>query len=178
MSVSRRLRVESLESADNRAGAAAPTPPLSGRPAGPPAPATYRHNPILVGLSWPTEVINRRINLRVKAMFAPESVSPELAHEICPNGESLPLEVRRLESAGLLGPQARQALGYKQVLEHVAGESTLDKALEKTKILTRRFAKSQRTWLRRFGGVVWLEAGEKPNSALLTEAGAIVTSNN
>ena len=157
------------------------TPPLSGRPAGPPAPPAspaYHHNPILIGLSWPTDVINRRINLRVKAMFAPESVSPELACEICPNGESLPDEVRRLESAGLLGPQARQALGYKQVLEHVAGESTLDKAFEKTKILTRRFAKSQRTWLRRFGGVFWLEAGEKPHSALLSEAGAIVTSNN
>ena len=109
-------------------------------------------------------------------MFAPESVPPDLAAEVCPNGQSLPDEVRHLESAGLLGRQARQALGYKQVLEHLAGAWTLDKALEKTKILTRRFAKSQRTWLRRFERVTWLEASRKPLAGLLAEAAIAVKS--
>ena len=154
-----------------------PLPPLSGRSEGPPVlPPRYRHNPILIGLTWPTDQINQRINLRVKAMFAPESVPPDLAAEVCPNGQSLPDEVRHLESAGLLGRQARQALGYKQVLEHLAGAWTLDKALEKTKILTRRFAKSQRTWLRRFEGVAWLDAGSKPHGGLLAEAAMAVKS--
>ena len=127
-------------------------------------PATrYRHDPILIGLDWPVEQINRRINARVKAMFfAPAGP-----------GESLPDVVRRLESAGLLGPpssQARQALGYKQVLDHLAGRCTLEEAFEQTKILTRRFAKAQRTWLKRFAGVHWLAVSPWNLDGLAAEA--------
>ncbi len=119
---------------------------------------TYRHNPILLGMHWPVEAINPRINLRVKAMFYPDKVDPALASAACPNGESLPDETRRLHGAGLLGEQAREALGYKQVIECLEGRRTLDEAFERTKVLTRRFAKQQRTWLRRFQQVGWLPA--------------------
>ena len=117
-------------------------------------------------LTWPVDAINARINLRVKAMFHPEKVDPDLAAEVCPNGESLPEEVERLVAAGLLVPgfQACEALGYKQVLaafhaqrrpglDDFRGDRlihTLNDAFERTKILTRRFAKQQRTWLKRF----------------------------
>ncbi len=104
---------------------------------------TYRRDPILIGLDWPTEAINRRINARVKTMFHPEA-----------GGESLPDETRRLEAAGVLGPQAREALGTKQCLEY----DDPDEAMERTKILTRRFAKQQRTWLKRFRDVHWIGA--------------------
>ena len=113
----------------------------------------YRHDPVLVGLDWPVELINRRINERVKRMFLP-AVSGSAA-------ESLPDETRRLEAAGLLGPQAREALGYKQVLQALRGELTMDEAFERTKIETRRFAKQQRTWLKRYRGVHWLRASDK-----------------
>jgi len=112
----------------------------------------------LLGLHWPVEAINARINLRVKAMFFPNKVDPAIAAEVCPNGESLPEETRRLLDANLLGEQAREALGYKQLIAHYQGEYTLDEAFEKTKILTRRFAKQQRTWLRRFHHINWLPA--------------------
>ncbi len=110
----------------------------------------YRHAPILIGLHWEREAINRRINERVRRMFHPEA-----------GVESLPDEVRRLEAAGLLGVQAREALGYKQVLAWLDGrdgrlQSEAD-AMEATKIATRRFAKQQRTWMRRFRGVHWLD---------------------
>jgi len=49
-----------------------------------------------------------------------------------------------------LGKQAAEALGYKQLIAHFRGECTLDEAKERIKILTRRYAKQQRTWLRRF----------------------------
>ena len=117
-------------------------------------------------LTWPVDAINARINLRVKAMFHPEKVDPQLAAEVCPNGESLPEEVQRLIADGLLvpGAQAAEALGYKQVLAAFHAERrpgfsgfqgdrlirSLDDAFERTKILTRRFAKQQRTWLKRF----------------------------
>jgi tRNA dimethylallyltransferase len=119
---------------------------------------TYRHDPLMLGMHWPVEAINPRINLRVKAMFFPDKVDPMLAAAACPNGESLPDETRRLYEAGLLGEQAREALGYKQIIEHLEGHMTLEEAFERTKVLTRRFAKQQRTWLRRFQQVSWLPA--------------------
>ncbi|MEM8782260.1 MAG: tRNA (adenosine(37)-N6)-dimethylallyltransferase MiaA [Planctomycetota bacterium] len=130
-------------------------------------PTTYRHDPILLGLHWPAEAINPRINLRVKAMFQPDRVDPRLAADACPNGESLPDEALRLDDADRLGPQAREALGYKQCLAALRPDrhpdladpklQTPDDAMERTKVLTRRFAKQQRTWLKRFAGVRWIE---------------------
>lgn len=121
----------------------------------------YRHAPILLGLRWETDAINRRINRRVKAMFFPDKVEPDIAAAVCFNGESLPQEVDRLIAQGRLGPdddqnQARQALGYKQVLAARAGAMSIDDAFEQTKIQTRRFAKQQRTWMKRFRGVRWI----------------------
>lgn len=132
--------------------------------------APYRHDPVLVGLHWPVDAINQRINLRVKAMFFPDRVDPAIAKEVTPTGESLIDETARLEAAGLLGPQAREALGYKQVLAHLRGEMTLDEAFERTKVLTRRFAKSQRTWLKRYRGVRWLDPSVMPWAELVAEA--------
>ena len=107
----------------------------------------YRHHPLLIGLRWSAEAINRRINARVKTMFHP------------PEGtEDLIGETRRLEAADLLGTQARQALGTKQALEHLSGLLSAQETMERVKIETRRFAKSQRTWLKRFHGVHWIEA--------------------
>jgi tRNA dimethylallyltransferase len=99
-----------------------------------------RPDAFLVGLDWPTEAINRRINARVRAMVE----------------QGLVEEVRSLWSAGLLprGSQAREALGYKQLIacfeiEKSGRRPDLDDAIERIKIETRRFAKNQRTWLRR-----------------------------
>lgn len=99
----------------------------------------------LIGLDWPVEEINRRINARVKAMFEGGFVE----------------EVRTLHAAGKLGRQAREALGYKQIVDHLEGRFGLEEAFEHIKIRTRQYAKQQRTWLRRFRhlpGTVWLDA--------------------
>ena len=129
----------------------------------------------LIGLRWEAEAINPRINLRVKAMFYPDKVEPELAAAVCINGESLIDEVKRLREAGCFEPvqvddqstapnQAREALGYKQLLAWMEGSddkiTSLDEAFEKTKVLTRRFAKQQRTWLKRFAQTHWIDAAE------------------
>lgn len=106
-----------------------------------------RPDVLLVGLGWPPEQLNRRINARVREMMAAGFLD----------------EVRALRDAGALGEQAGQALGYKQLLEHLEGRSTLDEAVERIKIETRRFAKNQRTWLRRLRttpGSFWIEAGD------------------
>jgi tRNA dimethylallyltransferase len=93
---------------------------------------TPDNDAIVIGLTWEVEAINRRINTRVKEMM----------------DQGLLEEVLALQ--GTLGMQAREALGYKQLLAHISGECTLDEAIEQIKILTRRFAKQQRNWLRRF----------------------------
>lgn len=100
---------------------------------------------LLVGLDWPTEAINRRINARVRGMVEGGLVE----------------EVRQLWAAGALGGQAGQALGYKQLVAHFEGRCTEAEAIERIKIETRRFAKNQRTWLkrlRRTPGSTWIDA--------------------
>ncbi|MEM9186670.1 MAG: tRNA (adenosine(37)-N6)-dimethylallyltransferase MiaA [Planctomycetota bacterium] len=47
-----------------------------------------------------------------------------------------------------LGRTARQAVGYQEVLDYLAGEHDLARAAERTKARTRRFAKRQGTWFR------------------------------
>ena len=53
------------------------------------------------------------------------------------------------------GPR-RRALGYAQVLRHLAGEWTEEQAREETVRATRRFARRQESWFRRDPRVVWL----------------------
>jgi len=78
---------------------------------------------------------NHRINARVKQMFEAGFLA----------------EVRRLLDERVpLSLQARQALGYAEVIDHLTGGPDLDKTIELIKIHTRRFAKSQRTWFRSF----------------------------
>lgn len=110
----------------------------------------------IVGLDYSVESINRRINARVKAMMA----------------EGFLEEVGTLAGNGSLGRQAREALGYKQLLAHLNGECSLEDAIEQIKIRTRRFAKQQRTWLRRFrplGQSRWLAADEMPLQSIVDQ---------
>jgi tRNA dimethylallyltransferase len=59
-----------------------------------------------------------------------------------------------------LSKQARQALGYKEVIQYLEDGLTLDDTKEMVKLNTRRFAKRQMTWFRSFPDVQWLEARE------------------
>lgn len=104
-----------------------------------------RRDALLVALSWPRERINRRINARVRAMLDAGLVE----------------EVRRLIEADRLGPQAREAIGYREIAASLRGERSLEEAIERMKIETRRLAKRQRSWIRR------LLAGAPPGTSLV-----------
>ena len=91
------------------------------------------------------EDIYRRINERVETMF-----DKGLVDEI----QSL------LDNPRGLSKQAKQALGYKEVIQYLDGGLTLDDAKEMVKQSTRRFAKRQMTWFRSFPDVQWLETEE------------------
>jgi tRNA dimethylallyltransferase len=49
-----------------------------------------------------------------------------------------------------------QALGYRQVVEHLEGKLTLEQAVDLVKLRTRQYAKRQMTWFRRQPGIQWL----------------------
>ena len=111
-----------------------------------------RRDCVLVGVEWPTGAINRRINARVGTMI----------------DRGLVGEARQLWETDRLGPTAGEALGYKQLAAHFRGDCSLDQAIERIKIETRRFGKNQRTWLRRLRqppGSVWIDASAEPCEA-------------
>lgn len=67
-------------------------------------------------------------------------------------------EVRRLMAEPQpLSLQARQAVGYAEIIAHLEGRMPLDDAIEQIKINTRHLAKAQRTWFRRFSPVRWFD---------------------
>src|SRR5688572_5853561 len=67
-------------------------------------------------------------------------------------------ETEHLLKCGLEKNQtAMQAIGYRQVVEHLRGERSLPETIELVKIRTRQFAKRQLTWFRRQMKLNWME---------------------
>ena len=83
-------------------------------------------------LDRPRDELNARIDERVEAMFAAGLVD----------------EVRGLAAGGSLSRTASQAVGYREVLEHLAGGLSLADTIALVKVRTRQFAKRQMTWFR------------------------------
>jgi tRNA dimethylallyltransferase len=84
-------------------------------------------------LQWPRETLRQRIDRRVEAMFAAGLVE----------------ETRRLlHGKTPLGRTARQAVGYREVIEHLAGKLAIAEPIELVKLRTRQFAKRQLTWFK------------------------------
>lgn len=70
-------------------------------------------------------------------------------------------EVTHLKEMGChSGMVAMQGLGYKEILDYLDGNVTLDEAIYIIKRETRHFAKRQLTWFRRERDVIWLDKGE------------------
>ena len=117
---------------------------LTGRPfaASLPEPAYVHPVTVQIGLRVPRDVLDRRIEQRVAAMW----------------DDGLVEEVRRLDAAGLReGRTASRALGYRQVLAFLGGEVSEADAFEQTVRGTRRFARRQESWFHRDPRVVWLD---------------------
>lgn len=93
------------------------------------------------GLTRPAGELQERLARRVEEMFA----------------RGLVAETQALLGRGLeRNPTAMQALGYRQVVEHLGGRRTLPETIELVKIRTRQFAKRQLTWFRRQMRLDWI----------------------
>lgn len=119
--------------------------------------SNVRSDSVIIGLDWSVKTINQRINRRVRMMI----------------DEGFEDEVRRLYESGRLGRQAGDALGYRQMIAYFRGECALAEAIERIKIETRRFARKQRTWLKRFRPhprSKWLNADTLPKQDFVKQA--------
>jgi len=114
-----------------------------------------RYECIFLGLRRSREDTNRRINARVKRMVQ-RGLREEVASLLA-------------EPAGL-SPQAAQAVGYAEMIAHLRGHLSLEETVERIKINTRRLAKQQRTWFRRFRDVCWIDVGEDDSVEATAEA--------
>ncbi len=108
--------------------------------------------------------LRARINARVDAMF----------------GRGLVDETRELLKHGLAeNKTAMQAIGYRQVVEHLRGERPLKETIELMKIRTRQLAKRQLTWFRGQKGTKWIELkSDDPAEKWLLEISRVIRKQN
>lgn len=98
-----------------------------------------------VGLDMPRPLLDERINGRYDIQMNDGFLDEVKMLAMHPDG---------------ISRTAAQALGYKDLLDHVAGEVTLDEALELARQRTRRFARRQQRWFRRDPRIKWFDASE------------------
>jgi tRNA dimethylallyltransferase len=111
-------------------------------------------HPSLFGLERAATDLHARIHARVDEMFA----------------HGLVAETRSLLAHGLeQNPTAMQAIGYRQVIEHLRGERALAETVELVKTKTRQYAKRQMTWFRRQMTVRWLTVESDATAAQLAD---------
>jgi tRNA dimethylallyltransferase len=103
--------------------------------------ADNKHNWIIIGLRREKPEESKRINARVKKM-----IDAGLVDEV----------KKLLAEPKPLSDQARCAIGYAEIIDHLAGKTSLDDAIELIKKNTRKLAKAQRTWFKTFKNVHWL----------------------
>ncbi len=102
---------------------------------------------LVIGLTMDRDKLYKRINQRVDDMVAAGLVD----------------EVAGLLAAGV-PPSARslQAIGYKELVDHLRGGGELAVAVETIKQATRNFAKRQYTWFRRMPYIHWVDVDKFP----------------
>ncbi len=100
---------------------------------------------LMIGLTRPRDELYARIDARVEMMI----------------GDGLIDELQRLVEQGFAEDSiAGQALGYKELLPYLRGETSLEAAVELLKRDTRRYAKRQLSWFRADPRVEWIDLSQ------------------
>lgn len=93
-------------------------------------------------LNPPRDILYERINQRVDIMV----------------GKGLVDEVKSLKERGLSKANiSMQGIGYKEILEYLEGDTTIETAIENIKQNTRHMAKRQVTWFKREKDVIYVD---------------------
>ncbi|MFC1615512.1 tRNA (adenosine(37)-N6)-dimethylallyltransferase MiaA [Patescibacteria group bacterium] len=103
------------------------------------SPQTFQ--PFLIGINRPREEIYQKIEIRVDQQLK----------------RGLVEEVQKLLEKGYSSDlPSMTSLGVKEIIPFIKGEMTLEECSDILKRNTRRYAKRQMTWLRRYDSVKWL----------------------
>lgn len=120
----------------------------------PEKPEPWQPGTRILGLHTPRETLVERLDRRVEHMWAQGMLD----------------EVKALRDAGLeQGVTAARAIGYAQALAQLRGESSQQDAIAQTQALTRRYARRQVSWFKRYPGIEWLASGTA-DAVVLTDA--------
>lgn len=104
-------------------------------------PVIVPDNMLLLCLYRDRDELHKRINKRVDRM----------------TDEGLVNEVQEILDMGYdPGLQSLQTVGYRETIAHLRSELSLEEMREKIKTHTRRYARRQLTWFRRWNGVNWM----------------------
>lgn len=96
----------------------------------------------LIGVSHERETLMATLNDRVERMWEAGMID----------------ETRVLRERGLTRERtAGGAIGYSQALDHLEGLLSREQAIEQTQRATRKLAKRQVSWFRRYRGVSWVQ---------------------
>jgi tRNA dimethylallyltransferase len=123
----------------------------SGRPFSSYGPGLERYPPTqftLIGLRVPRDELDDRIARRFRNQIEAGLLDEVRALRARPEG---------------LSRTARQALGYKELLAHVDGTTTLEEAVDQAITRTRQFARKQERWFRRDPRIVWIDGSDGHN---------------
>ncbi|MEY3691711.1 MAG: tRNA delta(2)-isopentenylpyrophosphate transferase [Actinomycetota bacterium] len=101
---------------------------------------------VRIGIRWERDALRARIASRVAGMVA----------------DGLVDEVRGLLASPGLSATAAQALGYKEMVDHVEGRASLTDAVAETVLRTQQFAVRQERWFRRDPRVRWVDVTSDP----------------
>jgi len=98
--------------------------------------------PVIIGLDMDRHALYKRIEARVDDMLKAGLID----------------EVKKLLNEGYdKSLTSMEAIGYKEVIDHLNGKYTFDELVNMLKQNTRNFAKRQMTWFRRFKNVNWVD---------------------
>lgn len=112
------------------------------------------YQPIIIVLNRDREVLYERINKRVDLMMENNLID----------------EVKHLLDIGYdKNLISMQGIGYKEIVKYLEGEYSLDEAIEIIKRDSRRYAKRQITWFKRYKESKWFDLDKYDNSEILKE---------
>lgn len=106
------------------------------------------YNYILFGINMDREKLYDRINRRVDIMIE----------------QGLIEEVKNLLNKYKEFPTAMQGLGYKEVVAYLEEKISKEEMIEKIKMETRRYAKRQITWFKKYKNIRWINGLEDINN--------------
>ena len=109
---------------------------------------------ISIGLSPDRKLLYERINKRVLDM-----VNTGLVEEV----------MSLLDKGYSKDLNALNTVGYKEIMSYLEGKVDLDTAISNIQKNTRRFAKRQMTWFRKYSPDHWIEYSKEPNIADIVE---------